>query len=250
LSVPAKDHPGNRTDLATPERIGATLAELDVDGATRAALARYVALLLERNALVNLTAARDPEAIAAHVRDSFALVPYVRLPLVDIGSGGGFPGIPLAIVLGGPVTLVESVGKKAAFLRDVAAALGLGVTVVRERAEEAARNPALRGRFASATARAVASAPTVIELTVPFLEVGGVAVLQRGRLDERERTAATDAALVLGAEVAAEHPAGAGEPGDERRVLLVRKLDPTAQRFPRRAGIPAKRPLCYEGFDG
>jgi 16S rRNA (guanine527-N7)-methyltransferase len=106
----------------------------------------------------------------------------------------------------------------------------------------------LREAFASATARAVASTPAVLELTIPFLSIGGVAVLQRGKLDERERSAAADAALVLGAEIVDELAADpAGPEPDERRVLVVRKIAPTGQRFPRRAGIPSKRPLCFEG---
>jgi 16S rRNA (guanine527-N7)-methyltransferase len=84
----------------------------------------------------------------------------------------------------------------------------------------------------------------VLELTLPLLKVGGLAVLQRGRLDDRERTAAVDAALVLGAVVEREIRIGPDE--DERRVVLARKVSATGPRFPRRAGIPAKRPLCYE----
>ena len=227
--------------------IRAALAGLSDDPAVLAKLERYVELFLERNAAMNLSAARDPQAVAGHVRDSLAIADLVRDPLVDIGSGGGFPAIPLAIATGARATLIESTAKKARFLEEVVRELGLAVAVRAERAEDAARDPALRGQFASATARGVASAPAVIELAIPFLEVGGVAVLQRGRLDAAERTAAGDAALVLGAELEDEIVAG---DGDERRVLLVRKLVPTAQRFPRRAGIPSKRPLCYEGGGG
>ena len=113
-----------------------------------------------------------------------------------------------------------------------------------ERAEDAARDRALRECFATATARAVSTAPTVLELTVPFLRIGGRAVLQRGRFDDAERTATQDAALVLGAALR-EEVRFAETPGDERRLLLVVKEKATGQRFPRRAGIPAKRPLCY-----
>jgi 16S rRNA (guanine527-N7)-methyltransferase len=223
--------------------IRAALADISPDPAIVAKLERYVALFLERNAGMNLSAARDPHAVAAHVRDSLTIAEHIREPMVDIGSGGGFPAVPLAIATGVRAVLIESATKKARFLAEVARELELPIDVRAERAEDAARDPALRGRFASATARAVSSAPAVIELTVPFLEVGGIAVLQRGRLDPAERTAAGDAALVLGAEIAGEIAAGAG---DERRVLLVRKVSPTAGRFPRRAGIPAKRPLCFE----
>jgi 16S rRNA (guanine527-N7)-methyltransferase len=214
------------------------LAELDP--AARALLDAYAAALLEATAEVNLTGARDAEAIGEHIADALAIAPYVADPLVDVGSGGGLPGIPLAIVTGYAVTLVESTGKKARFLERVVAQFGLRVRVVDARAEVAGHDETLRGRFAAATARAVGSLPTVLELTLPLLAVGGVAVLQRGLVEQRERFAATDAARMLGAELAEEVP----QPGG-KRVLLFRKTAETQQRFPRRVGVPAKRPLCY-----
>jgi 16S rRNA (guanine527-N7)-methyltransferase len=215
------------------------------DAAARERLDRFVSLLLEANAVTNLTSARTPEEVEVHVADSLTIVPYVRGPLIDVGSGGGFPAIPLAIVTGIEVTLVESVLKKARFLESVVEALGLPVRVRAQRAEDAARDPALRERFASATARAVSNASTVLELTLPFLALGGVAVLQRGRVAEVESIAAVDAALVLGGSFVEEIRIG-GE-SSERRVLLFAKEGPTGQRFPRRAGVPAKRPLCLPG---
>ncbi|MGH7707251.1 MAG: 16S rRNA (guanine(527)-N(7))-methyltransferase RsmG [Vulcanimicrobiaceae bacterium] len=202
-------------------------------------IARFVALLLERNRGVNLTAARDEAAVAAHVCDALTLLPYVRSPLVDVGSGGGFPAIPLAIASGAQVTMVEATIKKARFLQAAVDALELPATVLAERAETVGRDPRYRETFAAATARAVGSLPTVLELTVPLLAIGGIALLQRGMVDERERQAAAGAARVLGAEI-----------GDEilldgdRRILVAIKREPTATRFPRRAGVPANRPLC------
>jgi len=217
----------------------------DVEPAAATALARYLEVLGRKNAVMNLTAARNAAALAAHVRDALTLVPFVVAPLVDVGSGGGFPALPLAIACGIDVTLVESVAKKARFLREALAELGLRGEVRAERAEDAARAPELRERFATATARAVGPATTVLELTVPFLRVGGAAVLQRGRLSDEERAAVTDAALVLGAELEAELPVGGA--GDERRILIVRKRRATGVRFPRRAGMSARKPLCWSG---
>jgi 16S rRNA (guanine527-N7)-methyltransferase len=228
------------------EAIRVSLARIEASAAAREKLERYAQLFLERNAAMNLSAARDPEAVAAHVRDSLTIAPYVTGELVDVGSGGGFPAVPLAIVTGCRATLIESTAKKARFLTEVATALELPIVVRAERAEDAARDPQLRARFATATARAVGSVPAVLELTVPFLSVGGLAVLQRGRLEDREREAAVDAALVLGASIEGEVLLEADAPADGRRVLLVRKIAATGSRFPRRAGIPAKRPLCYE----
>jgi 16S rRNA (guanine527-N7)-methyltransferase len=202
-------------------------------------LARYAELLLRRNAAMNLTGARDRGAVDDHIADALSIARHVRSPLVDVGSGGGLPGIPLALATGARVALVESIAKKARFLREAIAALGIDAEVVEARAELAARDPTLRGRFASATARAVGTVPTVLELTLPFLADGGLAILQRGALDDAERRAAADAALMLGGEFVGEESVG-----PLRRVLLFAKRVETAPRFPRRSGVPEKRPLC------
>lgn len=135
--------------------------------------------------------------------------------------------------------MIEATAKKAQFLSELCQELGIEAAVVNDRAETAAHDPALRERFASATARAVGSAATVAELVLPFLEPGGLAVLQRGDISQAERAALEDAVLMLGGRTEAEHAIHG-----RRRLILVRKLAPTPLRFPRRAGIPAKRPLC------
>ena len=202
-------------------------------------LARYGEMLLDANRHVNLTGAKSAEEIAAHIVDSLSVVAYVREPHVDIGSGGGFPAIPIAIATGVRVTMIEATGKKARFLREALERLGIAGEVVAERAEVAAHAEQLRERFASGTARAVAIAPTVAELLLPFVAIDGTAILQRGAMEPRERTALEDAALMLGARVEAEEHAGFAS-----RILLLQKTQPTPQRFPRRTGIPEKRPLC------
>jgi 16S rRNA (guanine527-N7)-methyltransferase len=208
-----------------------------------AKLEQYARLVLDRNRSMNLTAARDEAAIWEHIDDSLTLLAYAGSPHVDVGSGAGFPGLVLAIAGALKVTLIESVTKKARFLEEAAVALGLEVTVVNARAEEAGRDARYRERFASASARAVADASTVAELTLPLLQRGGVALLQRGRVEERERVALGDAALVLGGAVE-EDVVLAGS--YERHIVLVRKDGMTPARFPRRAGMARKHPLCLE----
>jgi 16S rRNA (guanine527-N7)-methyltransferase len=215
-------------------------ARIDLPPATIERLARYGSLLLEANRRVNLTGAKSDEEIAEHIRDSLDVLPFVCGRLVDVGSGGGLPAIPLAIAGGAPVTMVESIVKKARFLSEALVLLDLRGEVIAERAEPAAREERLRDRFETGTARAVASAPAVAELLLPFIAIGGTAVLQRGTIDARERNALGDAALMLGAQVEEERLVG-----ENRRLIVVRKTAPTPQRFPRRAGIPEKRPLCY-----
>jgi 16S rRNA (guanine527-N7)-methyltransferase len=202
-------------------------------------LAHYGALLLEANGRINLTGAKDANALLPHLLDALTLAGDVRESLVDVGSGGGLPGIPLALATGARVTLVEPIAKKAAFLERARLALGIDADVVAERAEVAGRDPQLREHFAFATARAVSQAPTVAELTVPLLRVGGRALLQRGSFGEAERTALEDAAAILGAALVEERRLD-----DDRRILVLEKCLPTGARFPRRNGIPEKRPLC------
>ncbi|MBV8602627.1 MAG: 16S rRNA (guanine(527)-N(7))-methyltransferase RsmG [Candidatus Eremiobacteraeota bacterium] len=215
------------------------LARSGVPAASLAALTRYGELLLEATQRTNLTAARTPEALAEHIVDALSLAPYVRGPLVDVGAGGGLPGIPLAIACNVPVTLIDATAKKVAFLARALSALEVDGQAVCGRAERLAHDPAFREQFAHATARAVAGGSTVLELTLPFLRIGGTALLQRGALAEPERQAIAGAALVLGGEVTEEISAGG-----ERRIIVVAKRSPTARRFPRRNGVPAKRPLC------
>jgi 16S rRNA (guanine527-N7)-methyltransferase len=220
-------------------RLAALLGVAGVEPRLIEAVAHFGALLLEANRRFNVSGAETPEELAPHILDSLSIAQYVEGPLIDVGSGGGLPAIPVAIARGIEITMVESTTKKAAFLEAALGTLGLRGHVIPQRAELAGRDPSLREQFACATARAVSSAPTVLELTVPFLRLGGIAVLQRGRMDERERNAVADAAPMLGAQVQQEV-----QLDGERRVLLVRKTGQTPNRFPRRTGIPEKRPLC------
>jgi 16S rRNA (guanine527-N7)-methyltransferase len=217
-------------------------ALLEAGGAPEAhleALVRYGQAVLEANRQFNLTGAKTAEEIAPHILDSLTVAPYVRRSLVDVGSGGGLPAIPLAIVSGVPVAMIEATAKKTGFLAQILADLHLQGKVVTARAEVAGHDPTLRERFATGTARAVASAPTVAELLLPFIAVDGRAVLQRGAMDDRERNALADAVAMLGGIVEAETLLDG-----ERRIIVVRKTATTPPRFPRRVGIPEKRPLC------
>jgi len=202
--------------------------------------------LLERNASFNLTGARDLGAVSAHIADALTIAPFIAGgPLIDIGSGGGMPAIPLGIACDVSITLVESTLKKARFLEEALQELKLSGEVVAQRAEVAAHDACYRERYIAATARAVGKLTTVLELTLPFLDVGGRAVLQRGALTEGERKEAALTARALGGAVVGEErmtPA--------RWVVLVEKRDRTPQAFPRRTGVPARRPLTARDVSG
>jgi len=214
-----------------------------------AALEGHLRLLLAWTGAVNLTAIRDPRAaVAAHVLDALSAVGLLRdegvRALLDLGSGGGYPGLPLAIALPAErAGLVESIAKKARFLEAAVAGLGLAgrVDVARERAESLAADPRHRERWPAVTARAVAGLPELVELAFPLLAPGGLLVAWKGSAIEEERLQAMPALLALGGGtiemVATAPPVPAGH------VLLVcRKTGRTAPGWPRSPAERARHP--------
>jgi 16S rRNA (guanine527-N7)-methyltransferase len=223
--------------LAPPEGFAGRLAEIGVslDAAVIDRLGDYLARLLAMNEQMNLTAIRDPaEAWERHILDALTLVPLLaELPadarLVDVGSGGGVPGIPVAIARPAlRVTLVEATQKKAAFLSAVAEALGLAnVSVRAERAEQLAAGD-LRGTFDAVTARAVGRLATLVPLTVPFARPGGLVLLVKGQRADEELA---EASRVLAAAHAAHEKTVATPTG---RIVVLRRGAGEARRKPRR----------------
>ena len=213
---------------------------------------RYFQELVEWNRAVNLTAIVEPDEVAAkHFRDSLSVaraIPGETLAggsLLDVGSGAGFPGLPLKIAWPGlNVTLLESVGKKAAFLRHVVDGLGLsGVAVENGRAETLAHEPRLRESFDVVAARAVARMAALAELTLPFCKTGGIVVAQKKAGIDDELREAERAIGLLGGALERIEVVDDVEPGDPRWLVALRKTAPSPDRYPRRPGIPARRPL-------
>jgi 16S rRNA (guanine527-N7)-methyltransferase len=210
---------------------------------------RYVELLLEANARLNLTRVVEPGEIARlHLLDAVAALPLLD-PLspvraLDLGSGGGVPGVPLAIARPGVHwTLVDSVGRKVEALRGFVAALGLrNVEALTDRAELLGRAPAHRGAYDVVTARACAALPVLAEYALPLLRVGGTLLAWKGPISDDELHAGDVAAAELGGGTAVVHPTGLPVLGDHRFVV-VRKERPTPARYPRRPGEPGRRPL-------
>lgn len=211
----------------------------------------YAALLAEWNARVNLTALTGAREFAErHVADSLSAWSAENFAagasVIDVGSGAGFPGLPLKIVHDGlRVALLDSNGKRVEFLRAVVSRLKLrGVCVVHARAEDAAREPAHRERYDVAVARSVAPLNVLAEYALPFVRLGGCLVALKGAGAAEEVREATRALGLLGGgapTMRAVHLPGDTQPG--RAVVRVPKLAPTPARYPRRAGMPKKRPL-------
>jgi len=214
-------------------------------------LALHFDLLTEANAAFNLTAITDAETAAVkHYWDCLAMAPLLeKLPagaaVADIGSGGGFPGLVLAAALPQhSFTLIEATGKKCAFLADAAAAMGLtNVKVETLRAEEAGRAAHLRAAFDAVTARAVAALNVLAEYALPLLKVGGTFYAMKGAGYAEELAEAQNAFAVLSAALAAETVFALPGTEDTRAILSISKQAETAEKYPRRPGMPTKRPL-------
>lgn len=208
-------------------------------------LGLYLALLLEANKSFNLTAITDPEqAWTRHILDSLTLIPLLaELPagsrIIDVGTGGGLPGLPLAIVMPDlKFTLLEATGKKADFLRRTTAALGLSNTnVMLGRAERAGQNEAHREQYDAAVARAVGPMAVIAELTVPLVKIGGRVLLIKGQKADEELAAAKQALYLLHATHAGTIDTPTG------RIVVLEKGRKTPKAYPRADGEPKKSPL-------
>ncbi len=219
-------------------------------------LQAYAAILAEQNERMNLVGNADPRVLEVrHIKDSLSILPPIleACPeletLIDVGSGAGLPGIPLAIALPGvQVTLLDALGKRCAFLEETAARLGLAnVTVVNARAEEAARGP-LRDRFDASVSRAVAKLPMLCELCLPLLRPGGVFFAMKSRRADEELADAARAVKRLGAAQAGRFdyalpPYPGEEGGVELTAFLFRKETATPDAYPRSFAAIKKRPL-------
>ena len=225
-------------------------AGYDVDEPAHAQLDRFVALLLEENRRLNLTSIRDArQAWVTHVCDSLALVPLVRAGcvdgLLDLGSGGGVPGVPLACVCSDlHVTLVDSTRKKLAAVERIVTELGLAnVEYAVGRAETLAHQPACRERFDAVTARAVAELRVLLEYAAGFVRPGGWCWFFKTRAAcAGEVQAAQRAAQTCALEFVEARPYALPERGGRRVIVVYRKRDPLRADLPRSAGRPSKRP--------
>lgn len=214
---------------------------------------QYLEFLTEYNEKVNLVSSTDPEIVTQkHFLDSLAIKKFsdyinfdAHLSVIDIGIGGGFPGIPIIIECPNfRLCAVDSVAKKLEFVRLLADKLGLSdrIEVIAARAEELSRDPAKREAFDLAVTRAVARTSVICEYCLPFVKVGGYFVAYKAKNIEEELDEAQNAISTLGGEVikTVKYTLSGAE---ERSLVLIKKVGPTPDKYPRKVGVPAKKPL-------
>lgn len=219
---------------------------LDVSRETYDKMEQYAAFLVDYNEKVNLTAVTEgSEILRKHFLDSVLLAKYGNIPenasLLDIGSGAGFPGVPLALMRQDlHITLLDSLNKRIVFLQQLCELLGYSYTAMHGRAELAAKTPEMREKFDVVTARAVAAMPTLAEYSLPFVKVGGTWIAMKGPNEPIKP--ALQAIRMLGGSL--EDTIEYTLPGGDARVIyVVKKISQTPTKYPRNSGQIKQKPL-------
>ena len=207
----------------------------------------YMNLLLEWNEKINLTAIIDPkEIILKHFVDSLTIAKYVKddEKLIDVGTGAGFPGIPLAIVKENTdIVLLDSLNKRINFLQEVKENLKLeNITTIHGRAEEFGKNKKERETYNIATSRAVAPLNILLEYLIPLVKVGGKAICMKGsNIEEMEN--AKNALEILGGKIEKIEEITLPNSDIKRNIIIVKKVKNTPSKYPRKPGTPSKEPI-------
>lgn len=226
----------------TYQHIGSDLSDLQVTQ-----LCNFGDLLLDGNQRLNLTRITDPhEVILKHFIDSMVLANYISgVTFADLGTGAGFPGVPLKILRPDlDIVLMDSLKKRLDFLEVVINTLNLkGITTVHARVEDFGRNMHYRGSFDTVTSRAVARLPVLLEYALPVLKVNGLFLAPKGSQFEAELAESKKALLLLGGTVEGIEHFSLGEGAEHRAVIRIRKMKETPSQYPRQAGTPTKSPI-------
>ena len=228
------------------------LLGLDLTSSQRRAFQTYYRELADWNARFNLTAITDRQGVQVrHFLDSLSCLLALgndvqEQSVIDVGSGAGFPGLPLKIVRPSlRLTLLEATGKKVKFLRHLVALLQLNdVDVIHARAEEIGQDPVQRESYDWVLARAVAALPTLVEYLLPLCRLGGYCLAQKGEKAAAEALAAEPAILLLGGRLNRLLPVELPGLAETRHLVIIDKIARTPAKYPRRPGKPAKSPIC------
>ena len=209
---------------------------------------KYMQLLLEWNEKINLTAITDPnEVILKHFVDSLTINKYIKdnSTIIDIGTGAGFPGIPLKIIREDlQITLVDSLNKRIKFLEEVIEKLELkNIKPIHARAEELGKNIKYREKFDYATSRAVANLSTLSEYLIPLVKIQGKIISMKGSEVEKELIDSKNAISVLGGKILKIDEFNLPSSDIKRNVIIMEKVKNTPNKYPRKAGTPAKDPI-------
>lgn len=210
---------------------------------------KYMNLILEWNEKINLTAITDQkEMIIKHFIDSLSIVKGIpsKSKVIDVGTGAGFPGIPLKIYDESiNITLLDSLNKRINFLNEVALQLNFkdGIETIHGRAEEMAQNPKYRSQYDFAVSRAVAPLNILLEYLVPYTKVNSHVIAMKGSNADEEITNSKNALKELGCSIEEKNKFVLPEDAGERYIIVVKKEQNTKNKYPRKAGIPKKEPL-------
>ncbi len=225
------------------DKLGITLPEIQLKQ-----FYNYMNLLIEWNKKINLTAITEPdEIILKHFVDSLTISKYISdgTKIVDVGTGAGFPGIPLKIYRQDlEITLLDSLQKRINFLDEVIRELNLEkIETVHSRVEDFGKDKKYREKFDIATSRAVANLATLSEYLLPLVKVGGKVISMKGSLIEEELEHSKNAIKILGGKVEKVDEFDLPNSDINRNIILIDKIKETPSKYPRKAGEPSKKPL-------
>lgn len=225
------------------DKLGITLSEIQLKQ-----FYNYMNLLIEWNKKINLTAITEPnEIILKHFVDSLTISKYISdgTRVVDVGTGAGFPGIPLKIYRQDiEITLLDSLQKRINFLDEVIRELNLGkIETIHSRVEDFGKDKKYREKFDIATSRAVANLATLSEYLLPLVKVGGKVISMKGSLIEEELEHSKNAIKILGGKVEKVDEFDLPNSDISRNIILINKIKETPNKYPRKAGEPSKKPL-------